>query len=152
MGEAHLGHQLKRKEEVVKVMLFCKLQRPPLLPLYILLSGEQARQQLLAEAVPGVKPASWGHKVTAGNPPRCGGSRGSRGLNGFPDTHAEPRGRCGERQASGRLPPEGWGTGPLSPWPTVECKAGRGRSPDLPRPRCLRRLRRTACWHTSMAT
>lgn len=75
-GDAHLGHQLKREEEVVKVMPFCKLQRPPLLPLYILLSGEQARLQLLAEAVPGVKPASWGHKVTAGNPAQVWGRQG----------------------------------------------------------------------------
>lgn len=92
MGDAHLGHQLKRKEEVVKAMLFCKLQRPPLLPLYILLSGERARLQLLAEAVPGVKPASWGHKVTAGNPAQVWGRLG---LNDFPDTHAELRGREG---------------------------------------------------------
>lgn len=51
---------LKRKKEVVKVMLFCKLQRlslPP--PLYILLSGELTCLQLLAETVfRGVKPAS----------------------------------------------------------------------------------------------
>lgn len=96
---------LKRKKEVVKVMLFCKLQRlslPP--PLYILLSGELTCLQLLAETVfRGVKPASSRPiKLQQGTrTSRCGRPRPGCPLNDSPDT---PCWETGEELGRTELP------------------------------------------------